>query len=376
MTSPILQGYFGGAFRFYVHKFSLIWSSMRPISNRNELFVKNKATQIDSNERTVSVALVGGGNTPTYTALFLKQEPIIKVVRVADVGNKSAAGHSLDANHIDTSPKIKYFNKKNMIEGIEEVDIIGVMDEEDFTLGKASSHGQFLAGSQYVKGVAEKMVKTCPTALVVIFAHPVTAMTPLVSEVYKSAGWWHPDRIIGSLAIDSMRIRAMAADLFYLNPAYIHVPIVGGADACTIVPLLSLARPANQFSKEQQHSLIRCLRAADNELASFNENCGSWGREAGPKLSLATAASKFIITLARGYCGFRNSIASAFVRSNVLTASQFFATELQFGPGGVQKNFGLPKVSNIEVDLIEQAIPLINANVDLGVNFIKENCKT
>ncbi|XP_046591753.1 probable malate dehydrogenase, mitochondrial [Neodiprion lecontei] len=317
---------------------------------------------------TVSVALIGGGTTPAYTALLLKQAPIIKRVHIADTIDKTAS-LILDASHVDTSTKIRYFKRNNMIEAMQEVDIIAIMDEEDFTLGKASSHGQFLAGSQHVKVVAEKMVHCCPTALVAVFAHPVTATLPLISEIYKRAGCWDPNRIVGSVAIDSMRIQAMAANLFDLNPAFTTVPIVGGADACTVVPLLSRAKPVNQFSKEQQNSLIHTLRASDNELASIGE-C-----RAGPTLSAAAAATKFIVTLACGYCGFKNAVASAFVRSNVLPVCRYFATELQFGPGGVEKSFGLPKVSSVELELVEQAIPIINANVDLAVNFIRANSK-
>lgn len=87
---------------------------------------------------------------------------------------------------------------------------------------------------------------------------------------------------------------------------------------------------------------------------------------------MAAAVTKFIITLAGGYCGFKNAIASAFVRSNVLPVCRFFATELQFGPKGVEKNFGLPKVSQFEIELIEQSIPLINANVDLALNLMRK----
>lgn len=72
------------------------------------------------NHETVSVALIGGGITPAYTALLLKQIPIIKFVYVADV-NDNAAGLMLDASHVDTSAKIRYFNKNNISNALREV---------------------------------------------------------------------------------------------------------------------------------------------------------------------------------------------------------------------------------------------------------------
>lgn len=128
------------------------------------------------------------------------------------------------------------------------MDIIALMDENDFTSGKSSSHGQFLASSDYVKTVTEMMVKSCPNAIVAVFANPVTANLPLVSDIYRRARVWNPDKIIGSTAIHSMRIESIAANFLDLNPAFATIPIVGGADACTVVPLFSQAKPINQFS--------------------------------------------------------------------------------------------------------------------------------
>lgn len=84
---------------------------------------------------------------------------------------------------------------------------------------------------------------------------------------------------------------------------------------------------------------------------------------------MAAAATKFILSIACGQCGFKNSIASAYVRSNVMPVCRYFANDVEFGPDGVSRNFGLPKISNVELELIEQAIPIINANVELAASM-------
>lgn len=107
---------------------------------------------------------------------------------------------------------------------------------------------QFEAVSPYVCEMAEQMAQFNSESLVAVFVRPVTATLPTVSEIYKLAGWWDPDRIIGSTALDRMRMEALTANLLDLNPAFLSVPLVGGADLNTIVPLLSCATPINRFT--------------------------------------------------------------------------------------------------------------------------------
>lgn len=88
----------------------------------------------------------------------------------------------------------------------------------------------------------------------------------------------------------------------------------------------------------------------------------------GPVISSATAIAKFLTTLTAGLNGDNKAIASAYVRSNVLPFCRFFTSELQFGPNGVEKNFGLPKVSKREILLVEKSVNLINEYVDIAIN--------
>ena len=129
------------------------------------------------------------------------------------------------------------------------MDIVALLDETDFKLGKENICTQFKASVDYVRKTTEKMINYCPAALVAVFARPVTATLPLVSEIYKCAGCWDPNRIVGSVALEAMQIESFTSRLLDLNPAFFSVPLAGGADYHTIVPLLSAARPFNQFTK-------------------------------------------------------------------------------------------------------------------------------
>ncbi|XP_076669271.1 malate dehydrogenase, mitochondrial isoform X2 [Andrena cerasifolii] len=246
--------------------------------------------------------------------------------------------------------------------------IIALMDETDTNTTDLSPKAQIEAAAAYVHEMAAHMVHCCSESLVAVFTRPVTATVPMVSEVYKLSGWWDPDRIIGSTALDRMRVEAITASLLDLNPAFLSIPMVGGADPYTIVPLLSRTTPINQFTRAQQETMLQSLRGADQQMANINYR--------GPILSAGAAAAKLILSLAEGLSGFENVITSAYVRSNILPVCRFFTSELQLGAGGVQKNFGLPKMSASEVLMVEQAIPFINQHTDIAIKAIQSNRRT
>ncbi|KZC10887.1 Malate dehydrogenase, glyoxysomal [Dufourea novaeangliae] len=135
-----------------------------------------------------------------------------------------------------------------------QTNIIALMDEADTNVMDLNPRTRFEAASSYVYEMAEQMVTVSADALVAVFVRPVTAMLPMVSEIYKLAGWWDPDRIVGSTSLERMRMEATTANLLDLNPAFLSVPMVAGADPYTIVPLLSRASPINRFTYVRYHN--------------------------------------------------------------------------------------------------------------------------
>ncbi|KAG7201601.1 hypothetical protein KM043_004342 [Ampulex compressa] len=325
--------------------------------------IKDTSHRTPAGRDDIKVCIIGGSLASIYAAIILKQFPMIKRIHLIDPTDTLAAA-VLDASHIDTSTRLKYFKKKNAKQGLKDMNIIALMDESDRVILDSLPVEQFKATSGYICEMAEETVRCAPDALIAVFARPVTTTLAAVSEIYKCAGWWDPDRLIGSIALESMRIEAMTANLLDLNPAFLSVPIVGGADPYTIVPLLSRARPINRFTNAQENMLLQSLRAADKQLTSIESR--------GPTLSFGMAAAKLILTLAKGLGGLDDVVSCAFVRSNVLPFCQYFATELQFGPGGVRKNLGLPKISPSEILLLERTIPIINEHVEIAIKQKKK----
>ncbi|XP_076220855.1 malate dehydrogenase [Nomia melanderi] len=195
----------------------------------------------------VQVCIIGGGEAPIYTAVLLKQSRLIKHVNLVDTTD-SMAGRILDANHIDTSTQIKYYKRKHIRKALKDASIIALMDETEPSVMDLNPRTQFEAAAPYVHEMAEHMVTVSSESLVAVLARPVTATLPMISEIYKLSGWWDPDRIVGSTSFERMRMEAITANLLDLNPAFLSVPMVAGADPYTIVPLLSRASPINSFT--------------------------------------------------------------------------------------------------------------------------------
>ncbi|XP_014206089.1 probable malate dehydrogenase, mitochondrial [Copidosoma floridanum] len=312
-----------------------------------------RAPGVDCRRSTgdLSVAVVGGGCSALCATILLKQNPAIREIRVVDTDDSLAAA-VCDIRQIDTSTMIRHFEKESILEGTRNCHIVALMDETDFTLGSQGPFGQFAWSASYVKSTAECMLNSCPRALIAVFARPVTATLPLVHEVFRYSGDWDPNRIVGSAALETMRVIGMAAAHLNLDPACLTIPMAGGVDSSTVVPLLSRIKPLVDFSDKEHCKLVGQVRSTDQEL------CESEAR--GPTLSSGVAAAKFVSTLVNGLKNRSISVASAYVRSDALPGCKYATSEIKFGPRGVEKNYGLPRISPREVALVERAAPLIN----------------
>lgn len=68
----------------------------------------------------IQVCIIGGGEASIYTAVLLKQSRMIKCVHLVDIRN-SMADAVLDTNHIDTSTRVKYFERKSIKHALKDV---------------------------------------------------------------------------------------------------------------------------------------------------------------------------------------------------------------------------------------------------------------
>ncbi|XP_020292234.1 probable malate dehydrogenase, mitochondrial [Pseudomyrmex gracilis] len=308
----------------------------------------------------IRVCIIGGGVTPLYTAVLLKQYQNIKNIHLVDTRD-TVPGAMASVCHTETYPRIDYFRRKDIKEALKKVNIVALMDEMDIGgTSDTTPRVLFKSAADYVRQMTDKILRFCPNALVAVFARPVTAMLPMVSEIFRCSGCFNPDRIIGSVSTYKSQIEDATAALLNLEREFISIPMAGGADARTVVPLLSRAFPFNQFTNAQRKTLLQSFRVSDEITAKHD----------GPSLSSGTAAAKLIIALANGL-NKSEHVTCAYVRSNTLPICRFFTNEVQLGPEGIKRVLDLPKVSPAEILMIEHAIPLINEYVDMAVAEVR-----
>lgn len=103
-------------------------------------------------------------------------------------------------------------------------------------------------------------------------------------------------------------------------------------------------------------------------------------------MAAAFATSRFVISIIKGLLG-KNVIECAYVKSVVHPHSKYLATPLQLGPGsykivcmmlanknfflgGVQRNLGIPDITEYEKCLLETAILDIQKDVAMAEKFL------
>ena len=104
-----------------------------------------------------------------------------------------------------------------------------------------------------------------------------------------------------------------------LDPSGVHVPIVGGPDIDTMVPLFSRATPVPALPLEQ-HSLVKLSKdIPDSEPVMMSHEKFGYGSSSTPT---AFALSNFVTVLALGLLGDERANVTGFIRSNVIPTTK------------------------------------------------------
>jgi len=105
------------------------------------------------------------------------------------------------------------------------------------------------------------------------------------------------------------------------------------------------------------------IQEAGTEVVKAKAGAGS------ATLSMAYAGARFTFSVLRAIKGEQGVVECAYVKSDV-TESSYFATPLIIGPGGLEKNLGLGKLSPFEQELLQKALPELKKNIQTGEDFV------
>jgi len=197
-----------------------------------------------------------------------------------------------------------------------------------------------------------------------IISNPVNSTVPIMAETLKKAGVYDPKRLFGVTSLDVTRANTFVSENQGLSLDDVNVTVVGGHAGTTILPLLSQVKGAN-FSQEDIDKLTHRIMFGGDEVVQAKAGGGS------ATLSMAYAGAHFAVQLMRGMAG-EDIVECAYVESDVAD-TPFFASPVKLGPNGVEEVHGPGPMSEHEQKLYKEMIGDLGAQIQKGVDFVKNN---
>ncbi|KAK9466601.1 lactate/malate dehydrogenase [Lipomyces arxii] len=323
--------------------------------------------------KAVVAGASGGIGQPL--SLLLKLSPYIDELALYDVVN--SPGVAADLSHISTKAKVTGYLPAN--DGLK-----GAMTGADVVVIPAgiprkpgmTRDDLFNINAGIVRDLITGIAQYAPKAFVLIISNPVNSTVPIAAEVLKKHGVFDPTKLFGVTTLDVVRSETFtAAVLGESDPSAFKIPVIGGHSGDTIVPLLSLARPAVTISDSDRDALIKRIQFGGDEVVEAKEGKGS------ATLSMAHAGFRFVESILKAVAGETGIVENTYVylpgipggsetKSDV-AGLDFFSVPVELGADGAVKVQNIiSSVSEYEKSLLEVAYKGLSTSIQKGVDFV------
>ncbi|KAK9506848.1 hypothetical protein O3M35_008710 [Rhynocoris fuscipes] len=316
--------------------------------------------------RSVNVTVIGACNPKAYyLCTLLKLNPLIKELRMYDESSMLRGIH-LDIAQISSTARVIPFIGENQLKRAlykTHLVVVTAPVEPKETSRTSNSAELFNANKTKIKALCQECIAHCPDAVLVITANPVNSMVPLIAEMFQQQGVMCPTRIIGSMALEEMRSRVLTAVSLGLDPATVHVDVIGGGTPQTAIPVVSGTKPGGTYLRNEFPKIKRVLENMTKEVFL--------NKKQSPSVSEAYAQSHLISNVIKGLCGKPHPITSVFIRTSTLYGIKYLSVPVQFGLFGVYKNLGLPALSNHEIEALDSVLYELQEDITRGEEWAK-----
>ena len=309
----------------------------------------------------MKVAVLGAaGGIGQALALLLKlQLPAGSDLALYDIAPVTP-GVAVDVSHIPTAVNVKGFSGEDPTPALEGADVVLI------SAGVARKPGMdrsdlFNINAGIVRGLIEKVAVTCPKSCVGIITNPVNTTVAIAAEVLKKAGVYDKRKLFGVTTLDVLRSETFVAELKGLNVSRTSVPVIGGHSGVTILPLLSQVQYA-KWNEDEIEPLTKRIQNAGTEVVNAKAGGGS------ATLSMAQAAARFARSLVKGLSG-ETVVECTYVEGDGKYA-RFFSQPVRLGKEGVEEILPIGPLSNFEQQALENMLPTLRADIELGEKFI------
>ncbi|KAK7487961.1 hypothetical protein BaRGS_00020862 [Batillaria attramentaria] len=322
---------------------------------RKQFSTSNKAYSQPKEARVALLGASGGIGQPL--GLLLKQSPLISHLNLYDIAH--TPGVAADLSHIETRAKVAGFlgedQLKQCLKGANVVIIpAGVPRKPGMTRDDL-----FNTNAGIVRDLVDACAEVCPKAMIGVITNPVSVVTP--SEVLKKRGVYDPKRVFGSDNTGRGSIKYIHCR--GKGPGCLESERAGdwGHSGITIIPLISQCTPPVSFP--QKIGLQIYLACARCFLFAFSVVQQS------PSVFLNPKPEREKLTVRIQNAGHRGG------RRQGWCKAKYFATPVLLGKEGIEKNLGMGKLIDFEVNLLKAAMPELLANIKKGEEFVDKTYK-
>ncbi|EJF63144.1 malate dehydrogenase [Dichomitus squalens] len=317
--------------------------------------------------RQSKVAVLGaGGGIGQPLSLLLKLNPLVTELSLYDI--RGAPGVAADVSHIDSKSEVHGYPADKLDQALEGTDVVvipaGVPRKPGMTRDDL-----FNTNASIVRDLAAAIARVSPKAHILVISNPVNSTVPIVSAVLEKAGVYDPAHVFGVTTLDVVRAQRFLAGIVGADPKEVPVTVVGGHSGTTIVPLLSQTPHGKGVTGEAYKKLVHRIQFGGDEVVQAKEGAGS------ATLSMAYAGARFTGDLLRAINGEKGVVTPTFVKSPLFADQgiDFFSSNVELGPNGVEKILPLGQISAEEEELLAASLPELKKNIEKGKKFVSQS---
>jgi len=315
----------------------------------------------------VTVCGAAGGIGQPLSLLLKTQLPHGSVLALYDVVNVGGVGE--DLLHINTPVKVESYlgdmknaDNEQVHKALHGAHIViipaGVPRKPGMTRDDL-----FNINAGIVRDLINAIAKDCPQAFIGIITNPVNSTVPVAVEILKKAGVFNPKKLFGISTLDIVRSQTFIGELKSVDPSKVHVDVIGGHSAETMLPILSQVHGIT-FTQEEEKKLNERIREAGTAVVNAKAGAGS------ATLSMAYAGARFTNSLVRAYQGEQGVTEVAYIHVEGLGFdTDYFGIPFDLGKEGITKVHHIPKLSEYEQSQLKEILPQLKQNIEKGVQF-------
>ncbi|KKP06468.1 malate dehydrogenase [Trichoderma harzianum] len=312
------------------------------------------------------VAVLGAaGGIGQPLSLLLKLNTRVTELALYDI--RGGPGVAADISHVNTKSTVKGYEAtpSGLAAALKGSDIVlipaGVPRKPGMTRDDL-----FNTNASIVRDLAKAVAESAPEAKLLIISNPVNSTVPICAEVFKARGVYNPKKLFGVTTLDVVRASRFVSEIKGTDPKDEKITVIGGHSGVTIVPLFSQSNHPDLSSNAE---LVHRVQFGGDEVVKAKDGAGS------ATLSMAFAGARMADALLRAADGEKGVIEPTFVESPLYKDQgiEFFSTNVELGPDGVEKIHPIGKIDANEQKLVEACLGDLKKNIAKGVAFVQEN---